>query len=78
MDTFSFLNEIVASHAGGLDIRAYTTKITEELSKLESQCLQDYLTVSSDVEELSKEIDSQLAMLTKIESVVDSFQGHIA
>jgi len=78
MDTFSFLNEIVASHAGGLDIRAYTTKITEELSKLESQCLQDYLTVSSDVEDLTKEIDSQLAVLTKIESVVDSFQGHIA
>ena len=39
MDTYSFLNDIVASQAGGLDIRAYTIKITDELSKLETQCL---------------------------------------
>ena len=53
VDTYSFLNEIVASDsAGSLDIRAYTSKISEELSKLESQCLNDYLLVSSDVDTL--------------------------
>jgi hypothetical protein len=37
MDTYQLLNEIVASDSsGGLDIRAYTTKITDELNKLES------------------------------------------
>lgn len=79
VDTYSFLNEIVASDSAGsgLDIRAYTTKITDELSKLESQCLNDYLIVSSDVDVLSKEIDTQMAILSKIESVVENFQGHI-
>jgi hypothetical protein len=38
MDTYSFLNEIVASDSAGsgLDIRAYMSKITDELSKLET------------------------------------------
>jgi hypothetical protein len=59
MDSYSFLNEIVASNSasGGLDIRAYTTKISEELCKLETQCLNDYLIVSEDVDQLQSEID---------------------
>jgi hypothetical protein len=47
-NSFSFLSEIVASDsAGSLDIRAYTIKIKEELTRLEGQCLNDYLVVSS-------------------------------
>jgi len=52
-DSYSFLSEIVTSDSvGTLDIRAYTTKIKDELTRLESQCLQDYLVVSEDVESL--------------------------
>lgn len=73
-DSYSFLSDIVTSDsAGSLDIRAYTLKIKDELSRLESQCLQDYLIVSKDVESLQDEIDHQLKMLDKIESVVDNF-----
>ena len=48
VDTYSFLNEIIQNNsaANGLDIRAYTSKISDELGKLENQCLNDYLLVS--------------------------------
>ena len=80
VDTYSFLNEIIQNNsaANGLDIRAYTSKISDELGKLENQCLNDYLVVSQDVDSLQKEIDTQISILTKIESVVDNFQGHIS
>lgn len=77
--SFSFLSQIVDSDsAGSLDIRAYTTKIKEELARLEGQCLNDYLVVSQDVEVLYSEIDASLAVLDKIEGVVDKFEGRIA
>ena len=77
-DSYSFLSEIVTSdQVGSLDIRAYTSKIKDDLTRLESQCLQDYLVVSKDVESLQDEIDRQLAMLDKIEGVVDNFQTQI-
>ena len=61
-DTFSFLSQI-SDNAGSLDIRAYTNKIKEELSRLEGQCLNDYLVVNADVEQLYDEIDTSMGLL---------------
>ena len=43
-NSYKFLSEIVANESE-LDIRTYTAKIKEELTKLEDQCLTDYLVV---------------------------------
>jgi hypothetical protein len=77
-ESYSFLSEIVASDQGSLDIRAYTTKIKDELARLEGQCLNDYLLVGPEVESLYTDIDAALGVLDKIENVVDGFQEHIA
>ena len=49
MDTLRLLNDL-GEGSQGLDIRQYTQKITDELSKLEGACLNDYLCVAQDVD----------------------------
>jgi hypothetical protein len=74
-DNFKFLSEIVASERSGeqLDIRSYTVKIKDELTKLEDQCLTDFSNLAEDVLTLHKELDNSCQVLNKIEVVVDSF-----
>lgn len=76
-DSYSFLSDIVASDQGNLDIRAYTSKIKDELSRLEGQCLGDYLMVSPAVTSLNNDIDEALDVLGRIEGVVDRYQEQI-
>jgi hypothetical protein len=59
-DNFKFLSEIVASERSGeqLDIRSYTVKIKDELTKLEDQCLTDFSNLAQDVLTLHKELDN--------------------
>ena len=42
---YKFLTDIVASEKD-LDIRAYTRKIKEELTRLEDDCITDFLTIN--------------------------------
>ena len=72
-NSYKFLQEIV-SNENELDIRSYTQKIKEELTKLEDQCLGDYLAVCGDVANLYEELDKSYKVLNKIDNVVDSFQ----
>jgi hypothetical protein len=50
------LSDIVASEKD-LDIRAYTRKIKEELSRLEEDCITDFLTINKEVATLYNEFD---------------------
>ena len=75
-NTFKFLSEIVANE-NELDIRSYTQNIKEELSKLDDQCLSDYMAVCGDVASLYEELEKSGKVLDKIDSVVDSFQGKL-
>ena len=54
-----------------LDIRAYTKKIKEELSRLEDDCITDFLTINKDVGILYSELNNSNKILCKIENVVD-------
>ena len=68
-----------------LDIRAYTKKIKEELSRLEddylskyvksfsgnNDCITDFLTINKDVGILYSELNNSNKILCKIENVVD-------
>lgn len=69
---YKFLSEIVASEKE-LDIRAYTVKIKEELNRLEDECITDFLTINKDVATLYHELNNSTNIVTKIETVVDSF-----
>ena len=71
--SYKFLSEIVANESE-LDIRSYTQKIKEELTKLEDQCLTDYLAVCGNVATLYEELDKSGRVLDKIDRVVDNFQ----
>lgn len=71
-NSYKFLSEIVANESE-LDIRTYTQKIKEELTKLEDQCLSDYMTVCSNVATLYDELDRSGRVLDKIDTVVDNF-----
>ena len=73
---YTFLSEIVAQERD-LDIRAYTVKIKEELSRLEEECITDFLTINKDVACLFSELNTSSAILNKIENVVDSFQTEL-
>jgi hypothetical protein len=42
---YRFLSDIVANEKD-LDIRAYTRKIKEELTRLEDDCITDFLTIN--------------------------------
>lgn len=72
-NSYKFLSEIVANESE-LDIRTYTQKIKEELTKLEDQCLTDYMAVQNNVATLYEELDRSGRVLDKIDSVVDNFQ----
>lgn len=52
---YRFLSDIVASEKD-LDIRAYTKKIKEELSRLEDDCITDFLTINKEVGILHSEL----------------------
>ena len=71
------MQEIV-SNDNELDIRSYTLKIKEELTKLDDQCLSDYLAVCGDVATLYEELDKSSRVLDKIDNVVDSFQSKLS
>lgn len=47
-NNFKFLSDLVANE-NDLDIRTYTAKIKEQLTKLENQCLSDFMRSSADV-----------------------------
>ena len=53
---YKFLSEIVANEKD-LDIRAYTKKIKEELSRLEDDCITDFLTINKEVGTLYHELN---------------------
>ena len=61
-----------------MDIRSYTAKIKDELTKLEDSCLIDFSNLAEEVLILHKELDNSCEVLTKIENVVDGFQGHLS
>lgn len=71
---FKFLSDLVANESD-LDIRTYTLKIKEQLSKLETQCLSDYMRSANEVATLYTELERSDKILQKIDSVVGSFQG---
>lgn len=71
--SYKFLSEIVANESE-LDIRTYTAKIKEELTKLEDHCLTDYLAVCDNVASLYEELDKSGKILDKIDNVVENFQ----
>ena len=66
------MSDIVASEKD-LDIRAYTRKIKEELSRLEDDCITDFLTINQQVGVLYSEFNQTEQILTKIENIVDHF-----
>ncbi len=70
---YNFLSDIVASEKD-LDIRAYTRKIKEELSRLEDDCITDFLTINHQVGILYSEFNQTEQILSRIENVVDHFQ----
>lgn len=72
-NSYKFLSEIVANESE-LDIRSYTQKIKEELTKLEDQCLSDYMAVTNNVATLYEELEKSERVLDKIDTVVDNFQ----
>ena len=61
-----------------LDIRAYTRKIKEELTRLEDDCITDFLTINQQVGTLYSELNQSNKILTKIEGIVDSFQNELS
>ena len=71
-NSYKFLSEIVANESE-LDIRAYTAKIKDELTKYEDQCLTDYLAVCDNVASLYEELDKSGKVLDKIDNVVENF-----
>jgi len=73
---YHFLNELVAQEKE-LDIRAYTSKIKEELSRLEDECVTDFLSINKEVATLYNELNNSDKILDKIENVVDSFQHEL-
>ena len=75
-NNFKFLSELVANE-NELDIRSYTLKIKDHLTKLETQCLSDYLRSADDIATLYQELEKSDEILTKIDNVVDSFQGQL-
>jgi hypothetical protein len=52
---YKFLTDIVANEKD-LDIRAYTRKIKEELTRLEDDCITDFLTINQSVGTLYSEL----------------------
>ena len=72
-NSYKFLSEIVANESE-LDIRTYTTKIKDELGKLEDQCLSDYMAVANNVATLYEELEKSERVFDKIDTVVDNFQ----
>ena len=74
---YKFLTDIVASEKD-LDIRAYTRKIKEELTRLEDDCITDFLTINQQVGTLYSELNQSNKILTKIEGIVDSFQNELS
>lgn len=61
-----------------LDIRAYTRKIKEELTRLEDDCITDFLTINQQVGTLYSELNQSNKILSKIEGIVDSFQNELS
>jgi uncharacterized protein Yka (UPF0111/DUF47 family) len=61
-----------------LDIRAYTRKIKEELTRLEDDCITDFLTINHQVGTLYSELNQSNKILSKIEGIVDSFQNELS
>ena len=74
---YRFLSDIVANEKD-LDIRAYTRKIKEELSRLEDDCITDFLTINQQVGILYTEFNQSERILTKIENIVDQFQDDLS
>jgi hypothetical protein len=74
---YKFLSEIVANEKD-LDIRAYTKKIKEELTRLEDDCITDFLTINKEVGTLYSELSHSNKILSKIETIVDSFQNDLS
>ena len=72
-NSYKFLSEIVANE-GEIDIRTYTQNIKKELTKLEDQCLTDYMAVQNNVACLYEELDRSGRVLDKIDTVVNNFQ----
>ena len=72
-NSYKFLSEIVANE-GEIDIRTYTQNIKKELTKLEDQCLTDYMAVQNNVACLYEELDRSGRVLDKIDMVVNNFQ----
>ena len=72
-NSYKFLSEIVANESD-LDIRTYTQNIKKELTKLEDQCLTDYMAVQNNVAQLYEELDRSGRVLDKIDTVVNNFQ----
>ena len=75
--SLDFLSDLVAQN-NELDIREYTIKIKDELRKLESECITDFLTVNQDVATLYNEINKSNQVLDKIGGIVNSFQAQLS
>jgi hypothetical protein len=69
---------LIVANEKDLDIRAYTKKIKEELTRLEDDCITDFLTINKEVGTLYSELSHSNKILSKIETIVDSFQHDLS
>ena len=88
---FRFLNELIAStgvktdqskseaslQAQALDIRAYTSQIKSQLSKLEEECMTDFMSLNTQALQLYTDINKSETILHKINGVVHGFQDNL-
>ena len=80
---FRFLDELIASSGGGsiepstLDIRAYTSQIKSQLTKLEEEATLDFMALNQNAFSLYQDISKSEKILERVGEVVDGFQGEL-
>ena len=60
-----------------LDIRAYTSQIKNQISKLEEECTHDFMDLNDQALKLFQDINKSDKILTKVGNIVDGFQGDL-
>lgn len=80
---FRFLDELIASSGGSsiepstLDIRAYTSQIKSQLTKLEEEATLDFMALNQNAFSLYQDISKSEKILGRVGEVVDGFQGEL-
>lgn len=62
----------------GVDLRAYSKNVEDELKSLEQACIQDYIAHGDGLADLHGQIQSCDAILQKMESMLSNFQGDLS